>query len=67
MEWKDYQGKSVYIKTNSNLHYQGKVINVEVFEKPKLIWITILDKFNHEVTFVHSEIAIIEIQGECKT
>ena len=58
--WKEYEGKNVFIETNSRRQYSGKVILVEVSEDPKLIWITIIDKFGSRITFVHSEINLIQ-------
>lgn len=58
--WKSWEGKKVFISTRSNRQYSGKVINVEISENPSLIWITIIDKFGNQITFVHSEINLIE-------
>lgn len=60
MEWQEWQGKKVYIETNSGRRYTGKVIDVEVNENPKLIWITILSTQGNKITFVHSEINLIQ-------
>ncbi len=62
--WKSYEGKKVFIETRSNRRYSGKIINVEVQENPTLIWITLIDKFNKKITFVHSEIVLIQEEGE---
>jgi len=58
--WKQYEGKNVYIETNSGRKYSGKVILIEISENPKLIWVTIIDKFGKRITFVHSEINLIQ-------
>ena len=63
MEWKEWKGKKVYLETNSGRRYGGKVIDVEVNENPKLIWITILSSQGNKITFVHSEIKFIEVRG----
>jgi len=60
--WKDYEGKNVYIETRSNRRYSGKVILVEI--KEPLIWISIIDKFGAKITFVHSEINLIQEEKE---
>jgi len=57
--WKKYEGKNVFIVTRSKRQYSGKVINVDDSE-PRLIWITLIDKFSKQITFVHSEISFIE-------
>lgn len=63
MEWKDWNGKQVFLRTKYNRVYSGKVISVD--DKDKLIiFITITDKFDKPVTIVHSE--IIEIKEEEK-
>jgi len=58
--WKIWEGKKVFISTRSNRQYSGKVIEVEIQENPSLVWITIIDKFENRITFVHSEINLIE-------
>lgn len=61
-DWKEIEGKKIHIETNSGLHYSGTVVKVESFENPRLIWITILDIKNVQVTFVHSEIKRMEVK-----
>lgn len=61
MDWKGWNGKNVFIRTINNRVYSGKIINVDVSDR-KLIWITLIDKFNNNVSFVHSE--IVEIKEE---
>ena len=58
--WKNWEGKRVFISTLSNRQYSGKVIKVDVQEYPFLVWLTIIDKFGNHVTFIHSEISLIE-------
>jgi sporulation protein YlmC with PRC-barrel domain len=60
MEWQEWLGKKVYIETNSKRRYTGKVIDVEINENPKLIWITILSSQDNKITFVHTEINLIQ-------
>lgn len=65
MEWKEWNGKYIFVELNGGGYYSGKVIDVDVSDG-KLIWITIVDKFDNHVTFVHSEIKKIveEDRGE---
>ena len=60
MEWLEWLGKKVYIETTSHRRYSGKVIDVDVSEDPKLIWITLLSTQGNKITFVHSEIKLIQ-------
>lgn len=60
MEWKEWQGKKVYIETNSGRRYTGKVIDIDVSKDLKLIWITILSSQGNKITFIHSEINLIQ-------
>jgi small nuclear ribonucleoprotein (snRNP)-like protein len=60
MEWNEWIGKNVYIETRSNRRYTGKVVNVELNENPTLIWITIISSQGNRITFVHSEITLIQ-------
>lgn len=61
MEWTEWNGKSIFLRTKSGKVYSGKVISVDDSSKP-LIFISIIDKFGNNVTIVHSE--IIEIKEE---
>lgn len=63
MEWLDWFGKYVFIQLKSGGKYTGTIIDVDDSSKP-LIWITILDKYNKKVTFVHSEIIKIVQEDE---
>jgi len=58
--WREYKGKKVFIETHSGRQYSGKVIDIDVSENPRLIWIVIIDKFRKRITFVHSEIKLIQ-------
>lgn len=58
MEWKEWNGKNVFVRTKHDRVYSGKVISV-VDESP-MIWITIIDKFGDKVMFVNSEITQIK-------
>lgn len=61
MDWKDWKGKKIFVQLKTGSIYSGKVVDVDEKSLP-LIFITILDKFNERVTFVHSE--IIKIKEE---
>ena len=60
MEWKALKDKKVFIKLRDGGVYNGLVLEVDDSSSNELIWITILDKYNNKVTFVHSEIIKIE-------
>lgn len=49
-------GKKVYIRTRNGRPYAGIITDVDQDSKP-VIFITILDKFDQTVRFMHSEIA----------
>lgn len=58
MEWMDWFGMHVFVQLKSGGHYTGVVIDVDKKSK-LLVFITILDKFNKQVTFEISEIVKI--------
>ena len=63
--WKEFLGKQVFIRSRNSSHpYQGKVIEVDDHSAKPLVWITIIDKFEKRVTFIHSEIIEIKEEGE---
>lgn len=64
MEWKALNGKKVFIKLRDGGVYNGLVLEVDDSSTNKLIWLTILDKYNKRVTIVTSEIIKIEEVGE---
>jgi ribosome maturation factor RimP len=57
--WAYWMGKKAYIVLKNKKFYQGKIIDVDD-SSPPLIWITIIDKFNNRVMFVHSEIELMQ-------
>jgi hypothetical protein len=57
--WKYYEGKSVYLILKNKRQYAGKVIEIDD-SKPPLIWITLIDKYDKRIVFVHSEIELME-------
>jgi len=61
MEWKDWNGKKIFVRLRTNKVYSGKVIDVSD-EKNGICFIKIIDKFGDEVLFVNSE--IIEFKEE---
>ena len=56
-------GKNVYIILKNKRNYQGEVISVDESASP-LIFISIIDKFQNRITFVHSEIEVIQEEGK---
>jgi len=63
MEWKEWQGKRIFVQLKSGGVYSGIVRDVDDSASPS-IFITITDKFGETVTFVNSE--IIKIVEEKK-
>jgi len=60
MEWLEWKGKKIFLRTKHGKVYSGKVIDIEVGSP--LIWIIIIDKFGKRVQFSSTE--IIEIKEE---
>jgi len=60
--WKYWIGKKVYIILKSKRVYQGEVLEVDDSSNP-VVFITITDKLNKRVTFVASEIDVIQEEG----
>lgn len=58
MEWLNWFGLHVFVQLKSGGYYTGTVIDVDKKFLP-LVFITILDKFNKQVTFAISEIVKI--------
>jgi len=56
--WKNLEGKKVYIILKNQRQYSGIVLNIEI--ATPLIWITINDKYNKQITFSRDEIELIE-------
>jgi len=61
MEWKEWIGKKIFVKLKCGDVYNGKIISIDD-ENPSIIWITLIDKFDKEITIVHSEIIKIEVE-----
>jgi len=59
--WKNWEGKNIFLKTKSDRCYSGKVVEVDENDKLNgIIFLTIVDKFDKRVTFVTSEIVLIQ-------
>jgi small nuclear ribonucleoprotein (snRNP)-like protein len=63
MEWKDWEGKRIFVQLKSGGVYSGKVIDVDESANP-IVFITITDKYGEKVTFVQSEIIKIVEERE---
>lgn len=61
--WKSYEGKKVFISLKNGRSYSGKVIEVEQHNSNS-VFITILDKRGKRVSFVKSEIKLIQEEDE---
>jgi small nuclear ribonucleoprotein (snRNP)-like protein len=57
--WNNWKGKKVFIRLKKGREYSGEVIEVDQSAQ-HITFLTILDKFNKKVTFVTSEIKIIQ-------
>ena len=62
--WKYYEGKKVFIILKSKRKYSGVVLEVESNPNSPLVWIILKDKFGNRITFVNSEVELIEEEGE---
>lgn len=60
--WNYWKGKGVFIRTKHQRVYSGRVVKVEQDPNGILTWLTIIDKFHHQIQFVTSE--IVEIKEE---
>jgi hypothetical protein len=60
MDWKDWIGKTVFLRTKQNKVYSGLVIDVE--DVDGLWFIGLRDKFGLFVTIAHTQ--IIELKEE---
>lgn len=61
--WKNWEGKRIYLKLKKGREYSGEVIEVDDRD-PHIVFLTILDKYGKKVSFVHSEIKIIQEEGK---
>lgn len=63
--WKCWEGKTVFIILKNKRQYSGEVLEVEA--DPKTIgfyFITISDKFGKRISFVNTEVELIQEEGE---
>ncbi len=63
MEWKEWNGKKVFVQLKTGAVYSGKIIDVDE-KSPGIVFITLLDKFDMNVMFVVSEIIKIKEEGD---
>lgn len=61
MDWKGWEGKKVFLRTNKSKVYSGIVKEVDD-KGDRIIFISIIDKFGMLVTLITSE--ILEIKEE---
>jgi len=59
MEWKDWNGKKVFIRTKHGSVFNGVVKGVNTDDKP-IIFISLIDKFGKPIMLVSSEIVHIK-------
>ena len=59
MDWKIWRDKGVKVKLKNGTFYTGEVIGIDDIN-PENIYISLNDKFNEKITFVHTEIAQIK-------
>ncbi len=57
--WREWEGKYIFVRLKSNTVYSGKVISVSE-EENGICFLKIIDKFGSPVTFVNSEILEIK-------
>ena len=57
--WMYWEGKKVFIILKNKRKYSGKIIDIDMDVSP-IIFITMTDKFGERVSFVHSEIEVIQ-------
>lgn len=58
--WKYYEGKRVFIILKNKRQYSGTIIGIESNSNSPLIWIILKDKFGNRITFVNSEVELIQ-------
>lgn len=61
--WKFWEGKKVFIILKNKRQYSGEIIDVDLFGNG-LVWISMNDKFGNRITFVNSEIEVIQEEEE---
>lgn len=58
MDWKEWNGKAVFVQLKKGSIYSGIVEDVD--DSSDVIFITLKDRFGYKVTFVTGEIAKIK-------
>jgi small nuclear ribonucleoprotein (snRNP)-like protein len=58
--WKYYEGKKVFIILKNKRQYSGTILEVESNLNSPLVWIILKDKFGNRITFVNSEVELIQ-------
>lgn len=58
--WSYWLEKKVYIILKNKKVYSGIIIDIEESSEPKVVYITIIDKFQKKVLFLSSEIEMIK-------
>ena len=61
--WMYYLERRVFVILKNKRKYSGTIIGIDD-KSPPLIWISMIDKFGERVTFVHSEIELIQEERE---
>jgi small nuclear ribonucleoprotein (snRNP)-like protein len=62
--WKYYEGKKVFIILKNKRQYSGTILEVENTLNSPLVWIILKDKFGNRITFVNSEVELIQEEKE---
>ena len=63
MEWTEWNGKKIFLRTKHGKVYSGKIIDIDDKDK-SMIFISMIDKFGDKIIFVHSEIVQIKEESE---
>ena len=63
MEWMDWMGKRIFLRTKSGKVYSGEVIDIDENQSP-VIFLTIIDKFDERVMIITSEISELKEEKE---
>lgn len=62
--WKYYEGKKVYIVLKNKRVYSGTVLSIESSPSTNNFWIVLVDKYGYRISFVNSEIQLIQEEGK---
>lgn len=63
MDWKEWNGKRVFLKLRDGAVYSGNVVDVDDSDR-LIIFLTLIDKFGEKVTIVTSEIVKLKEENE---